>query len=144
MEAIPPVLESGEASSRWKAMRLNVGLLLSIPVLLVVFYFWINMDGPMPVCLMKKLTGLPCPGCGGTRSMMALLRFRFVQALAFNPLAVLAVTGLAAVLGVNILSCLYSGKPRWHLDRISLSKRHWFIVVILLVSNWVYLIFYLK
>jgi hypothetical protein len=36
-------------------------------------------------CLMKKLLGIPCPGCGISHSLMAVFRFDLAKAWFFNP-----------------------------------------------------------
>ena len=38
------------------------------------------------MCLFYHLTGLPCPSCGMTRSVLALTQLDFHQAMVFNPL----------------------------------------------------------
>lgn len=38
------------------------------------------------VCMFYHVTGLPCPSCGMTRSVLALTRLDFRDAIAFNPL----------------------------------------------------------
>lgn len=40
---------------------------------------------PMP-CVLHQLTGLYCPGCGGTRAVEALLHGRFLHSLWYHPL----------------------------------------------------------
>jgi hypothetical protein len=40
------------------------------------------------VCPFKLVTGLPCPGCGTTRAVAALLDGRFSDSIGFNPLGV--------------------------------------------------------
>ena len=50
----------------------------------------------LPECPFRWLTGLPCPTCGTTRALLALLRFEPLEALTFNPLATLAAFGLVA------------------------------------------------
>ncbi len=51
-----------------------------------VLYFALAWGGwdVMP-CPLLKLTGLPCPGCGMTRSCLALLRGNWAAAWRFNP-----------------------------------------------------------
>jgi hypothetical protein len=36
-------------------------------------------------CLFQRATRLPCPACGGTRSLLALLRLELVESLRWNP-----------------------------------------------------------
>ena len=43
-------------------------------------------NGPI-VCPIRLLTGYPCPGCGGTRSMGAISVGQFENAWSLNPLA---------------------------------------------------------
>lgn len=38
-------------------------------------------------CPFKKITGIPCPACGTTRALLALLHGQWIQALQLNPLA---------------------------------------------------------
>jgi hypothetical protein len=40
---------------------------------------------PRPFCLFKAATGVPCPGCGITRSVVAILRGDFARAWRTNP-----------------------------------------------------------
>ena len=51
---------------------------------------------PLPFCLLKRLTGIPCPLCGTTRCLQACSRLDFAAALHWNPLALLACAGIAA------------------------------------------------
>ena len=46
-------------------------------------------DKPHPLCLLRAVTGIPCPLCGGTTAAVALGRFDLLGALAANPFAVL-------------------------------------------------------
>ncbi len=51
-----------------------------------------------PKCPFLLLTGLECPGCGSQRTIHALLNGRFITAIKTNPLVVLAIPYLLAVL----------------------------------------------
>ena len=64
----------------------------------IVFFFNPSTHGFYPVCLFHKITGLNCPGCGGTRSVYALLHGDIPLALKDNALFVLFL-GAAALRG---------------------------------------------
>ena len=58
---------------------------------------------PLFSCAWKKVTGLPCPGCGMTRSAMALLRGQWQESLRQNALTwVMIVFWLVIVIGLSI------------------------------------------
>ncbi|RLK55250.1 DUF2752 domain-containing protein [Actinokineospora cianjurensis] len=44
-----------------------------------------------PVCPIKALTGLCCPGCGGFRMVLALFDGRFADAVRYNAVALVFV-----------------------------------------------------
>lgn len=43
------------------------------------------------ICIMKHATGIPCPSCGSTRSVISILQGNFIQAFNWNPLGFLLV-----------------------------------------------------
>jgi len=49
------------------------------------------------VCILKRTTGIPCPSCGSTRSILSLLHGDLVAALLWNPFGFLIFTGLLIV-----------------------------------------------
>lgn len=55
----------------------------------------------LPRCAFKTITGLPCPTCGLTRTVIALSRGDVERALFLNPLA-------AVVCGAGLLYLLYA------------------------------------
>jgi len=48
---------------------------------------WLHLGLPTPACLLHATTGIPCPTCGTTRSLRALLGGDLPTAFAWNPLA---------------------------------------------------------
>jgi len=60
----------------------------------VLFFFNPSTHGFYPVCLFHKLTGLNCPGCGGTRAAYQLLHGHLLNALRDNALFIFALAGL--------------------------------------------------
>jgi len=78
-------------------------------------------EGPgFIVCAFRRLTGIPCPGCGLTRAMAALARGELLLALHFHPFAplVLAEAGaLWAGIGASVLGRPLQLPPRF-LERV--------------------------
>ena len=80
-------------------LALFAGVVLGVAALgagAVVFFFNPGTHGFYPVCMFHQLTGLNCPGCGGTRSVYALLHGNLALALKDNALFVVVLA--AAVL----------------------------------------------
>jgi Protein of unknown function (DUF2752) len=49
------------------------------------------------VCLFKEVTGLPCPSCGTTRSLLLLIHGRFLESFMMNPFGILLAVALTVV-----------------------------------------------
>ena len=55
----------------------------------IVFFFDPAEYGLYPACLFHQVTGLNCPGCGGTRALHALMHGHIADAARFNVLFLL-------------------------------------------------------
>ena len=56
---------------------------------------------PLALCPLKGFTGIPCPACGTTRAVHAALTGHLADAWALNPLAMIVLPVIAAVLGLR-------------------------------------------
>jgi Protein of unknown function (DUF2752) len=93
-QSIPPKIRTtGLPSLGVFACAVAVAVVLGAGA--VVFFFNPSTHGFYPVCLFHQLTGLNCPGCGGTRSLYALLHGHFALALKDNALFVAALVTAA-------------------------------------------------
>lgn len=73
-------------------------------------------DGPI-ICPLRRLTGLPCPGCGLTRSWVHLAHGQIGESLAAHPFG--AVAALAAVaLVATVALALVRRAPLPDLDSV--------------------------
>jgi len=94
---------------------------------------------PFPSCWLRRLTGIPCPTCGCTRSLQAWAELDPVLAFQFNPLFFLV---CAAVLFWPVLTVgeSISGRAWFSRAWAGLSKgRAWKVAAVLLALNWLYL-----
>lgn len=118
---------TSEAKGRLKRLLLRAGLILVIGLAYAVFVGRIGLSVPCPI---HALTGLLCPGCGVTRMCMALLRLDFAAAWDANPVLLLLLPVLAAVLARQAARYVKSG-------RSSLSRGEsalvWGMVAVLLL-----------
>lgn len=62
-------------------------VIISLLYMSVVFIFALQFDRPLEhLCLVKNITGIPCPGCGLTRSFLSLLSGHLSKAFFYHPL----------------------------------------------------------
>lgn len=57
----------------------------------------------VPVCLLRYLSGLPCPGCGLTRAFSSLLHGRVEAAFTYHPFVFLLLPLFAIMAAYNFL-----------------------------------------
>ena len=86
MNSVPPKISS--VNQRLAA----VAVVAVAGIAATVYCFNPSVHHFYPVCVFHQLTGLNCPGCGGTRALYALLHGDIITALHDNALLV---TGLA-------------------------------------------------
>ena len=76
-------------------------------------------------CPVRRLTGIPCPGCGMTRAVLALLEGDIAGALQLH--------GMVWSLPVLLLLYLYEGqlfRTRW------LNRALWTLLILGFAANW--------
>lgn len=88
---VPPRLTPKRKPSAW----LVLGVLAGVAVGMALFWFNPAQYGFYPFCYFHKLTGLNCPGCGGTRALHQLLHGNVVAALHLNALLVVSLPWFA-------------------------------------------------
>jgi hypothetical protein len=102
---------------------------------------WLAIGLTWPRCPFLAVTGWPCLTCGTTRATIAFLHGNFPLALSWNPLAVLALCGVA-LFDLYAVIVLLGRRPRLRIiDWTRTEKNILRIAVIcVLILNWIYLI----
>ncbi len=61
---------------------------------LILALIWIRLQLPVPACAFHAATGLPCPTCGATRAVVALLDGKVWEAWKLNPLVFASISAI--------------------------------------------------
>lgn len=92
---------------------------------------------PVPPCLFYRLTGLYCPGCGGTRAWIALVHGRFLRSLLYHPV-VLYGSGIYLVYAARNLLTLLPGRPHSCLfSGMAFRNAYLYGAAALIFLNWI-------
>ena len=98
--------------------------------------------GNFGVCIIKHATNIPCPSCGSTRSVLALLQGDLKESLLINPIGIL----IALIMAIS---------PFWIIYDLSLNRKTLFNfyqqaetllrkppigipLILLVIMNWVW------
>ncbi len=102
------------------------GVLLGAMILIwYVRFFLPHM--PFGGCMFHAVTGLYCPGCGGTRAVLALLHGDLVRSLRYHPVVPYGVGLYVLFMGSHLLE-------RIHVPRVKGMRFHgWYLYVALLI-----------
>ena len=89
-------------------------LLIAAPAALGAMVLAMRGKLPLETCWIYEHLGVYCPGCGGTRAVLALLRGRLLAALYYHPAVPLLAAALAVYLPVQTV-CRLARRPapRW-------------------------------
>jgi Flp pilus assembly pilin Flp len=120
--------------------RIEFGLIYGVIALILLGVArWPPILSVAPDCVFKGLTGVPCPTCGSTRSLVHLSHGDILKALSMDPLVTIALIGAVLYFVISLLTvafdlpritCLLTDKER-DIARVT--------VVLLLVAQWAYL-----
>ncbi len=120
-------------ASRWRT-RIVLVLLgaVAAPVGASVLYAYPPTQYSFLPCWFNLLTGLHCPACGATRCVHSLLHGDWAQALAWNPLFVVALP----MLSYGILCLAYNG---WTGRSIGFTLTKWaqLALALILIAYWI-------
>ena len=132
---IPPNVR-GRLLRRLKLLAMTIAPLALLFAILTAGW-WIKpaQVSGLPLCFFKVLTGLDCPGCGLTRSFLALARGHLGEAIRFNaagPLVYLLFAGYF-VEGVGRLA-----SPRFQVRLpVKAAKVYGTLVAVFLFGHWI-------
>lgn len=84
---------------RWRWTLLAMAAVASV---LALHHGWARVANALPACSFRRLTGLYCPGCGGTRCTGKLLKGELAGALSMNAIVVILAAAAITLLGITV------------------------------------------
>ncbi|MFY8065451.1 MAG: DUF2752 domain-containing protein [Flavobacterium sp.] len=120
--------------------------LLLIACLAGFIYLFYNIDTlqsqTFRVCIIKNVTGYPCPSCGTTRAVTLLLKGRFIESLALNPIGIV-VAIIMIIFPIWILIDIIFKKETfyfWYKKAEGTIRKPWLasILIVLVLLNWIW------
>ena len=113
-------------------------------LMLAASYAWIGYNGivraqgadGVSICIVRTVTGVPCPGCGTTRSVIHALHGEVLDAVKSNPLGLLAVAALCVLpfwIAVDLARGRASLMHAYNVLNHQLARRAVLVVIVLLV-----------
>ena len=108
-------------------------MILNLPYSNTTFnIIWKIMNGQMP-CLFQELTGLYCPGCGGTRAVKALLKGDVITSFLYHPLIIYVIL-VAAIFAFSYILYAKTKNPKF---RLHFDNKYAYIGIGIIVINFV-------
>jgi hypothetical protein len=111
------------------------GLVLATTALVPVWTFVVPWLRP---CIFRKLTGIPCPTCGATRGVLALMDGRVFDAFFLNPLV--AISALVFLVGGVVAPIWAWRSGKFPLFAVPIPIWLRISIVALILLNWIWLI----
>ncbi len=69
--------------------KIKIAVLFLVVVAVISIIVNLLTDGEGTICIISNTTGVPCPSCGLTRSVIYMLQFKFKEAFLYHPLVYL-------------------------------------------------------
>ncbi len=116
----------------------------------VAGYAWIGVqlyqdrftDTPINACIVKHVTGIPCPSCGSTRSVLSILKGDFWNAAWWNPFGFL-ITIILLVVPVWLTVDYRSNRSslfEFYLHAEAFLQRKYVaaFAILIVIANWIW------
>lgn len=126
IEEVEKMKAEKEKNFFFKAGWILTGLVLAVSI---AFHFWHTpLEANPSGCMFFRVLHLYCPGCGGTRSVMALLNGRPLKSLYYHPVVLYTVILFVLYMLTNTIERL--SKEKW---KIGMHYHNWFAYVALII-----------
>lgn len=102
-------------------------------------------ENTVSFCMIKNVTGFPCPSCGTTRAVILMLQGKIKYSILMNPFGII-LTAIMIIFPFWILGDLILKKDsffRWYKKAETTLRKPWLaiILILLVILNWIWNIY---
>jgi hypothetical protein len=112
---------------------------------LVSYYRIVSNETDFGICLFKRVTGIPCPSCGSTRSIVSILNGDLSGGLFWNPfgIIIMAILIVAPIWMITDLLLKKDSLFRFYNQTEIFLRRKWIAIpaILLVLMNWIWNIY---
>lgn len=119
--------------------------------LIIIGYSWVGfnltqlMHKGFTTCIIKNLTGYPCPSCGSTRSLLVLLKGDLLGSLYWNPFGIIIFLILIILPFWLLFDLLYKKSSLinfyYKIENFFKQPKVAIIGIVLVLLNWIWNIY---
>jgi hypothetical protein len=117
-------------------IHLNVLLSSNFILIFLIFirYVVVGLNGLPHFCLFQRIFGIPCPGCGITRSFIALSELNIASSWHYNPVGIFIILFILIQIPMRVYAMIFINKGE---SISSLSKILSNLIVLSLLIVWI-------
>jgi hypothetical protein len=106
------------------------------------YHLYTVQNDTVRVCIIKNVTGFPCPSCGTTRAVSLLIEGKIAASILLNPFGIL-VAVIMTVFPIWILTDIVLKKEtfyNWYKKSEATIRKPWLasILILLVLLNWIW------
>lgn len=115
----------------------RIGQCILIPFIL--FGLWFVRTGydryhPLLECTFYRVTGLPCPGCGGTRAFYYLFQGELLKSIEYHPVVLYGVLAGLHFMGLYFYRHHFDGKNTYKEIQIPI---YFYLAIAVILIQWI-------
>ena len=131
--------------TRNKLYLLFISLIAAGYIWLVYSFKTLQEKEKPEMCFIKQISGVPCPSCGTTRSVLAIIKGNYLAAVSINPIGFIVITMMLLVpvwISIDLLLkkqtlLTYYKKAEQFLKKPPVA----ILFILLLIVNWIWNIY---
>ncbi|MDE7330942.1 MAG: DUF2752 domain-containing protein [Lachnospiraceae bacterium] len=117
----------------------QIGKVFWFPFCLVGFWFahgGYERYGEITACSIRRMCGLPCPGCGGTRAFYYLFLGNFKESLYLNPAVIYGVLAYLHFMLLYFYRKHFGGRKGWSSPKEIPIQYYMYVAIVVILGQW--------